>query len=80
MFIAHLGPTDGVWDDASTLKVSLSGVAPGTARKKWLVPQRRVKVPGVQGFPERAMTIWEEIAWRLVGRKDVALWAETGPR
>eukprot|EP00969_Alexandrium_andersonii_P117979 5218452-Alexandrium_andersonii.AAC.1 len=26
------------------------------------------------------MTIWGEVAWWLVGRKDVALWAETGPR
>eukprot|EP00969_Alexandrium_andersonii_P342848 15155526-Alexandrium_andersonii.AAC.1 len=62
MVVAHLGPTDEVRDDVSALKASASGVAPGTARKKRIVPQRHAKAPGTNGFPERAMTIWGKTA------------------
>eukprot|EP00969_Alexandrium_andersonii_P282806 12502294-Alexandrium_andersonii.AAC.1 len=83
MGVARLGLIDGARGDVSALKVPSSGVAPGTARVKRIVLRRHVKVPAEYVFaevcPELAMTIGKEIARRQTGRKDVTLWAETGP-
>eukprot|EP00969_Alexandrium_andersonii_P183063 8088365-Alexandrium_andersonii.AAC.1 len=67
MVVARLGPTDGEWGDVSNFAAPLSRVAPGTVRKKRIVPPEHARVSGGHRFPEQALAIWEKVAWWPAG-------------